>query len=78
MSTAWLPLDPFVMLTKPLEQLNKLAVHAGIPHADQQTLEKALAIVRSTRDFEYALTLWESKLDQDKTWDNFKTHFHVE
>ena len=78
MPTTWVPSDPITVLTRPLEQLKKLAAHAGIPCADQQMLEKALAIVRPTRDFECALTLWENKPDQDKTWDNFKTHFHAE
>ena len=78
MSMTWLPSDPIVLLTRPLEQLQKLATHAGIPYSSSQILEKALAIVRGTRDFEYALTLWEQKSAADKTWENFKTHFHEE
>ena len=78
MSMTWLPSDPIVLLTRPLEQLQKLATHAGIPYSSSQILEKALAIVRGTRDFEYALTLWEQKSAADKTWENFKTYFHEE
>lgn len=78
MPMTWLLSDPIVLLTRLLEQLQKLAVHAGIPYSSNQILEKALAIVRGTRDFEYALTLWEQKPAAAKTWDNFKTHFHEE
>ena len=28
------------------------------------------------RDFEYTLTKWEDKLEADKNWVNFKSHFH--
>ena len=57
MNTTWLPSDPLILLTRLLEQLRKLAQHAGIPYTDAQILEKALAIIRVTKDFEYALTL---------------------
>ena len=56
--------------------MQKLATQAGIPYTDGQILEKGLTMIRSTRDFEYALTQWENKPQQDKTWANFKTHFH--
>jgi len=39
-------------------------------------LEKGLTLIRSTRDFEYALTQWELKPSSRKTWREFKTHFH--
>ena len=76
MSMNWHPTDPIVLLTRPIEQLQKLATQAGIPYTDRQILEKGLSIIRSTRDFEYALTQWEDKGDADKNWANFKTHFH--
>ena len=76
MNTTWLPSDPIVLLTRPLEQLRKLAEHAGIPYSDTQILEKGLAIIRATRDFEYALTMWENKPLHSQTWPNFKSHFH--
>ena len=56
MSMNWQPSDPIVLLTRPIEQLQKLATYAGIPYTDSQILEKGLTIIRSTRDFEYALT----------------------
>ena len=31
-SMTWLPLDPIIPLTRPLEQLEKLAQQAGIPY----------------------------------------------
>ena len=76
MTMTWLPSDPIALLARPLEQLKKLAAHAGIPHADQQILEKGLTLIRATRDFEYGLTLWEAKPAAQKNWQNFKNHFH--
>ena len=76
MSMNWQPSDPIVLLTRPIEQLQKLATKAGVPYTDSQILEKGLTIIRATRDFEYALTQWEDKPDADKVWSNFKTHFH--
>ena len=76
MAMTWLPSDPIIMLTKPIEELNKLARQAGIPYTPAQILEKALSTIRATRDFELALTNWESKPQVEKTWENLKTHFH--
>ena len=76
MSMTWLASDPIILLTKPLEDLNKLATHAGIPYTPKQILEKALAIIRATKDYELALTTWDNKPVNEKTWENLKTHFH--
>ena len=76
MTSTWQPSDPIVLLTRPLEQLQKLAIQAGIPYTDGQILEKGLTLIRATRDFEYALTQWEDKPQDQKTWATFKTHFH--
>ena len=58
---SWQPTDPIALLTRPIEQLQKLATQAGIPYTDGQILEKGLTMIRSTRDFEYALIQWENK-----------------
>ena len=76
MSLTWQPSDPMVILTRPLEQLKKLAVQAHMPYTDCQILQKGLQLIRNTNDFEYALQMWEGKSDEEKTWTNFKTHFH--
>ena len=76
MAITWNPSDPIILITRLLEQLRKLAAHAGVPYADAQILEKVLAIIRSTRDYEYALTTWDNKTAADQTWSNFKKHFH--
>jgi len=76
MSMTWIPSDPIILLARPLEQLKKLSLHAGVPYTDAQILEKGLSIIRATRDFEYALTTWENRSVTDKNWKNFKTHFH--
>ena len=56
MAMTWLLSNPIIMLTKPIEELNKLAHQAGIPCIQVQILEKALSIIRAARDFELALT----------------------
>ena len=76
MALAWNPSDPIILITRPLEQLRKIATHAKVPYTDAQILEKALSIIRATRDYEYALTTWDDKAADQKTWANFKTHFH--
>ena len=76
MTSSWQPTDPIILLTRPIEQLQKLATQAGIPYTDSQILEKGLTLIRATRDFEYALALWEDKPQDQKTWVNLKTHFH--
>ena len=76
MSLTWQPNEPMVLLTRPLEKLQKLAVQANMPYTESQILQKGLQLIRNTNDFEYALTQWEDKAEADKTWSNFKTHFH--
>ena len=76
MAMTWLPSDPIILLTKPLEDLNKLANQAGVPFTSAQILKKALSVIRATRDFELALAAWEDKPQEEKTWDILKTHFH--
>ena len=76
MTMTWQPNDPIILLTRPVEQLQKLATQAGMPCTGRQTLEKGLTLTRATRDFEHALTQWEEKPQHQKTWPNFKTHFH--
>jgi len=61
MAMTWLPSDPIILLTKPLEDLNKLAIYAGVLYTPKQILEKALTIIRATRDYELALTVWDNK-----------------
>ena len=76
MAMTWQPSEPLVLLTGPLENLQKLAKQANIPFTDKQILEKGLTLIRRTRDFEYGLTMWEDKSVENKTWNEFKTHFH--
>ena len=53
---SWQPHNPIMLLTWLIEHLQKLAQQAGIFYTDQQLLEKDLALIRNTRDFEYTLT----------------------
>ena len=56
-----------MLLTRLIENLQKLAQQAHIPYSDKQLLEKGLALIKNIRDFEYALTMWEEKPDIEKT-----------
>jgi hypothetical protein len=71
------PADPMVLLYRPIEQLQKMAVTAGIPYSQAQLLEFGLTMIRATRDFEKALSEWSTKPLTDKTWANFKAHFKL-
>ena len=75
MSVTWQPTEPLVLLTRPIESLQKMAMQAGIPFTDMQLLGKCLQLIRNTRDFETALTEWNARAYVDKTRKNFKLHF---
>ena len=64
-----------VLLYRSIEQLQKLAISAGIPYSLEQQLEFALTLVRSTRDFEKGLSDCSSLPQPNKTWLQFNTHF---
>ena len=70
------PSDPIVLITRPLEQFRKLASHDGVSYTNAQMLQKCLSLIRSTRHYGHALTLWDSKSTDGKIWANFKTHIH--
>ena len=59
--------NPIVLLTRLLEQLQKLVVQAGIQYTGSQILEKGLVLVRVTRDFKYTLMQQEDKNETNKT-----------
>ena len=65
-SIIWQPTDHIVLLTRALEQLQKLVMQEGIPYTNNQILEKGLLIVRVIRGFEYVLIQWEDKDTADK------------
>jgi len=44
-SLTWQPSKPIVLLTRPLEKLQKLAVQADIPYTDAQILQKGLQLI---------------------------------
>ena len=67
--------DLMVLIYWPIEQLQKFIISADIPYFDAQQLEFILTLIRSTRDFEKGLSDWNRKVQLDKTWLNFKTHF---
>ena len=76
MSMTWAPCDPIVLLARPLQQLKKTSLHAGVPCTDGKILKNGFSIARVTRDFECALTTWENKIVNKKNLATFKTHFH--
>ena len=78
MLITWKPHDLLVLLTWPIETLQKMATQARIPFSTAQLIKKGLQIIKNTRDFEIALTAWNVRPDTKNTWDNFKTHFQEE
>ena len=60
MATPWNLANPFVLLTQPIEQLQKLAKQAEIKFTDEHILEKVLTKICQTRDFESALEKWKN------------------
>ena len=51
MSLAWKPAESIVLLTRPIENLQKLATQVGVPCTNNQILEKGFTLIRNTRDF---------------------------
>ena len=64
-----------VILFRPIEQLQKLAIATRIPYSTKQQLEIGLTIIWSTRNFEKMLGEWNNKVPTTKTWALFKIHF---
>ena len=75
LATPFIPSDPMVTIYRPIEQLRILAEIAKIPYTEFQVVDFGLQLVKNTRDFENALGEWNQKPTQERTWDNFKTHF---
>ena len=69
------PADPMVLLYRPIEQLQKLAISAKNPYSSAQLLELGITLIRNTRDLEKGLRDWNSKPEPDKTWPEFKIYF---
>ena len=46
------------------------------PMSQRQSISKAYIVINKTRRFKSAITEWNRRLEADRTWINFKTHFH--
>ena len=75
LKTPYTPAEPLVMVWNPIQKLKKLAIQAKIPYSEEQLIEFALQIIRSTHDFEKALGEWEAKPTANTNWTNLKLHF---
>ena len=75
LATAFVPSDPMVTIFWPIEQLKKLAEIAKIPYTESQIVDFGVQLIKNTRDFETALGNWNSKPENDKSWELFKDHF---
>ena len=69
--------DPIVSIFNEIEDLRDLAVAARNPYTETQLIFFTLEIIRKSTEFEDALTKWEVKLDDEKTWENLKVHFRT-
>ena len=56
MYITWKPDDPLVLLTRPIETIQKMATQVGIPFSTAQLLDKGIQIIKNKRDFKIKLT----------------------
>ena len=71
----WQPRDPLVLLTRPIENLQELLELAGLPYLDMQLLQKGSSMMRNTREFECALSMWEDLSETCNKWENSTHNF---
>ena len=64
-----------VIIYRPIEQLQILAMTTGIPYSVQQQLEIGLILLCGTRYFEKVFGEWNEKASEDRTWAAFKSNF---
>jgi len=61
------PLDPMVILYRPIVQLTKLAMSTGIPSLTAHQIKMGISVFRNTRDFETGLGTWNARPTTEKT-----------
>jgi len=72
---SWNIADPPVTFYNMVEDLDTLAEAAKLAKTPRQIVSIGLDVVQKTGDFELGITAWNAMDDDQKTWDNFKSHF---
>ena len=67
--------DPLTKLWKEVEDIEALSIAASAKYSEQQLVNIALHVIKSTRDFERGLNDWYVLPTQNQTWLHLKTHF---
>jgi len=75
MKAQWDPDTPIEMLYKQIEDGTEYASLAGITIPNKEKVAIAYKLIYQIGELPLACKDWRNKLDSDKTWDNFKTHF---
>ena len=72
---AWNITDPPVVLFNLIEDLDTISTAANVTKTVNQRINYGLEIIRTTGEFETALTTWFARPPIEHTWANFKLHF---
>lgn len=75
LNAPWDPSTPFEMLIDQIEECQEVADIGNQPFSHQQIVNAAYTLVYNTGLFFEDCKAWNRKLEADKFWDNFKTHF---
>lgn len=71
----WGPNRPFVDLVKRKHRVQEFAHNAGRPISDINGMDDLYTVIFLTRVLTEDCKKWDEKLEVDKTWPNFQTHF---
>jgi hypothetical protein len=69
------PKYPIDTVFNAVDDLADFAKLGNQPLTNRQIQTKAYIIINKTRRFKNSINEWNRKVEADKTWDNFKTHF---
>ena len=75
MRTMWDPNSPFDSLIQQLEDSQDYADDGGQPYTTDQLLRIAYTLIFKTGLYFEDCKAWNAKPNNEKTWNNFKTHF---
>ena len=76
MRSLWDPNSPFDCLVQQLEDGQDYADDGGQPYTTDQLLRIAYTLVFKTGLYFEDCKAWNAKPNNEKTWTNFKAHFH--
>ena len=69
--------DPLTKLWKEIEDIEALSIAAASPYSQQQLINLALYVIKSTRDYERGINDWYALPTGAQIWLGLKTHFQT-